>query len=264
MTSGISAPSGASWNFSAPAPPPRSVSNGQAINRPVKLDDAILKVPFAFDFGLGAVGIPAAGDLSRFTYKCGVRFGYKRFTAADGRLVAGVWDDARPGFEPYFARSIRTGEFCLRTHAELPYRAAVARFGELDDGHRRRVKQVLFTLPADGWPARYGALPLFHSVRREFALSLRDLDALRERYEAVPFVSAPDRTLPDVIPCLSSEDVHFLRARLGWPLKSSRRAPRPPRPIVRTIRNAARVKEPVADRPRSPYNRRSVPRDRQR
>lgn len=201
--------------------------NGQAINRPVKLDDALLKVPFAFDFGLGAVGIPATGDLSRFTYyKCGVRFGYKRIAAADGRLVAGVWDDARPGFEPYFARSIRTGEFCLRAHGELPYRAAAARFGELDDAHRRRVKQVLFTLPADGWPARYGTLPLFHSVRREFALSLRDLDALRERYEAVPFVSAPDSALPDFIPRLGSEDVHFLRSRLGWPLKACLRRPR--------------------------------------
>jgi len=42
----------------------------------------------------------------------------------------------------------------------------------------------------------------------------------------VPFVSAPDRTLPDAIPCLSSEDVHFLRARLGRPLKSCLRRPR--------------------------------------
>jgi hypothetical protein len=201
--------------------------NGRPINRPVKLADALLKVPFAFDSGLGAVGIPAAGDLCRFTYfKCGVRFGFKRFTPTDGLLLAGVWDDARPEFEPYYARSIRTGEFCLKAHGDLPYRAAAGRFDELDPESRRRIKQVLFGLPADGWAERFGALPLFHSVQREFVLTLRDLAALRERFEAVPFVSAPDSDLPGIIPCLGGGDVHFLRGRLGWPLKSCLRRPK--------------------------------------
>ena len=87
--------------------------NGRKINRPFQAA-GMLGVPFWFRLGRGVVGIPAAGELSLFQFfKQGIRFGYKKFLPADGRLLQGTWDSAESKFEAQFKAD---GCFVSRLH----------------------------------------------------------------------------------------------------------------------------------------------------
>ncbi len=186
--------------------------NGRPINKPIQLENQLLAVDINNEHGRGQVGVPLAGDLCALSFaKQGVRFGVKQFIPLDGMLYHGHWDSGLTGYEPNFDRSVSQGEAALRDQARWLYARLGDYFAQMDDGQKLRVKKILFGLQADDWAAQYGGLPLFHSVRAAFALSLRDLRALAAQFGAVPFAMAARRDAPAAIPRLLPEDLHFLR-----------------------------------------------------
>lgn len=194
--------------------------NGRLINAAVKREETICPLEYDHDAGAGGAGIPLAGDVSRIYYsKLGVRFGVRHFVREDGRLTAGWWNSADRKFESHFVRSMAAGDFCLALYGDGSYRALAGRFGTLTPARRRRIKRLLTGIQDDGWDRRWGDVPLFHSVRGEFVLSLHELFRRVREAGALPFCARPRRDVPAHLAWLPPEDLHFLRSRFQIPLR---------------------------------------------
>lgn len=196
------------------------VYNGRRINAPIVLSSLIMPRDTNHPTGHGRIGIPARGDLSSYQFfKNGIRFGVKQFLSRDALPVRGFWNSTRSGFEPEFRQSIRNGESCLRAQAWDLSGSLAENFGPLPPEAKSRLKQLVLAIDPALWPSGWERLPLFHSCRREYALSLQDLAALQRRYGAVPYVVRPDPAAPAAIPRLVPEDAWFLRRLAGRELR---------------------------------------------
>jgi len=222
--------------------------NGKAINRPLELENQILTAGFETAEGRGIVGLPQEGELCAISFaKHGVRFGVKQFLPVDGRVFHGYWDSFLDEYEPHYERSIARGEDVLLQQARWLYSCLGDYFGRLAARGKRRVKKVLFGVQDEDWAEQFGRLPLFDGARQAFALSLRDLEALRARFGAVPFAVRRGGGAPGMLPRLDPEDLAFLRLRLALPLTPFN--PRPRSWFRRLTARLAHRSAPVDARP---------------
>jgi hypothetical protein len=190
--------------------------NKKQINRPIDFPGQILMTKFQNEFGSGAVGLPSSGDLCIITlYKKGIRLGMKQFIPTDGMVFHGYWNTSDPSFENDYSKSIRLGDRYLLQYRDFLYLEIKNHFAGLDTKQKLRVKQILLGVDSDDWRKRFHGLPLFAGSDGLFSHDLSNLLALERRFEGIPYLTKPHRSLPGYIPILGLSDLNFLRERIG-------------------------------------------------
>lgn len=197
--------------------------NGRSINRALAVS-GILAARFQDERGTGMLGIPQEGQLSTISYcKQGIRFGFRRFLDPEGRVVEGFWDSARRDFEPFFAASIGAGDEFLDTASQGLYEAIASQFASIGPPRRERLRRLLLAHPP---LHRWDQVPLFDTVGKPFALSLRDLRELERQCGAIPCAFRRSRHLPPSLPLLTLDHVHALQTSGHALVVVTSRAPR--------------------------------------
>lgn len=188
--------------------------NGAPIKEPFQFKDPILLLRFENAHGRGQICIPAHGDLSTVTFmKRGVRFGVTRATPPSGLIYLAFWSSNATSYEGNFNKSIERGFEMIETECEKLYDAIRQHYRNLPEAHKLRVKRILVGATIPNWTQRFGNIPLFHSANAPFNISMRDLRTLLSRFGYIPYITQANASVPNFIPRLLPEDVHFLRHR---------------------------------------------------
>ena len=194
--------------------------NGENINQAIEFSDQMLKMKFNLSEGSGAVGIPRIEDTCSLTfYKCGVRLGTRQMAPASGQIYHGYWDSHLTRFESDYRDSLTQGEAHLAEYAQLLYAAVPEHFEQFSHEDKIRLKKMLMRESGERWQQYYLEMPVFHSCRETFVLSLKHLQRLAGQFSAVPYSPRTHKDLPGFIPRLLPEDVFFLRTEMALAVK---------------------------------------------
>jgi len=202
--------------------------NGKAINQEIELPEQMFRVEFQIAEGHAVLGLPQSSDLCEFTYyKCGVRVGTRQFLPKKGRLFHGFWNSSYHGYESNYHKCIVEGEEHLAARADDLFVALEQHFDEFSEGQRNRLKKILLGLSESDWLHVFPMMPLFHSCRERYCLTMSDLIELRDRFEAIPYSPCMTSEMPGFIPFLESEDINFLEEEMDIPVKLCLTRPNP-------------------------------------
>ncbi|MDJ0839496.1 MAG: hypothetical protein QNK37_23450 [Acidobacteriota bacterium] len=189
--------------------------NGEPLNGRITLDKQMFLSEFQAPEGEGAVGIPAEDDLCFITFfKQGVRIGTRHFFSPDGKLFHGYFNTHSAVYEPNFKASIEVGERLMNERAGTLLTSLPGYFDQFSARQRMRIKKILFGLDERWWTSHFNRLPLFETAWENRMLTLDDLTALADQFEAIPYSSGKDRSLPPGIPVLQPEEIAFLEEDL--------------------------------------------------